>query len=91
MRAALPVVRRFRQSKDLNEVNQIAQTIGGIFAGGPSVEFGGRIGLRFTQPTPNPIPKDNRGRPLRDVPIQLGDYRIGLQHNDRVEANVSFF
>jgi hypothetical protein len=93
MRAALPVVRRFRQSKDLNQVNQIAQAIGNIFIppNGPSIEFGGRIGLRFTQPTPNPIPKDSRGRPLRDVPIQLGDYRIGLQHNDSVEANVSFY
>ena len=91
MRAALPVVRRFRQSKDLNEANQIAQAIGGIFAGGPSVEFGGRIGLRFTQPTPNPIPRDSSGRPLRDVPIQLGDYRIGLRHNDNIEANISFY
>lgn len=91
MRAALPVVRRFRQSKDLNEANSIAQALGGIFAGGPSVEFGGRIGLRFSQPTPNPIPRDSRGRPLRDVPIQLGDYRIGLRHNDSIEANISFY
>lgn len=94
MRAALPVVRRFRQSKDLNEAHQIAQTIGNIFVpetNGPPIEFGGRIGLRFTQPTPDPIPRDSRGRPLRDVPIQLGDYRIGLQHNDTIEAKVSFY
>lgn len=95
MRAALPVVRRFRQSRDLNEVNQIAATIGNIFvprdSNGPPIEFGGRIGLRFTQPRPNPVPADSRGRPLRDVPVQLGDYRIGLQHNDNVEASVSFY
>ncbi len=93
MRAALPVVRRFRQSKDLNQANQIAQAIGNIFIppNGPPIEFGGRIGLRFTQPTPNPLVKDSNGTTLRDVPIQLGDYRIGLKHNDNIEVNVGFY
>jgi hypothetical protein len=92
MRQALPLVRQFRQSKDLNEAQQIASTLGNIFTppGGPTIEFGGRIGLKFTQPKPNPVPKQN-GRPLTDHPIQLGDFRVGFEHNDRIEASVSFY
>ncbi len=88
MQQAITQVRRFRQSKDLGEAHQVAQAIGAVFSGGDGVgsgiDFGGRVGLNFYQPYPNPVVG-------RDHPVQIGDYRVGIQHGDSVYASTSFY
>jgi hypothetical protein len=88
MKQASAQVKKFRQSKDLGEAQQVAQAIGSVFAdgssAGPAVDFGGRVGLSFRQPTPNPVIG-------KDHPVQIGDYRIGIKHGDTIDASASFF
>lgn len=88
MQQAITHVRRFRQSKDLTEAHQVAQAIGAVFTGGDGatsgIDFGGRVGLNFYQPHPTPP----RGR---DHAVQIGDYRVGIQHGDSVDVSASFY
>ncbi len=85
---AMAHVRSFRQSKNLSEAHEVAQAIGAVFAtgesGAPAIDFGGRVGLSFEQPYPNPVVG-------RDHPVQIGDYRVGLKHGDRIDASASFY
>jgi hypothetical protein len=88
MKQASAQVKKFRQSKDLGEAQQVAQAIGSVFAdgssAGPAVDFGGRVGLNFHQPVPHPIVGT-------DHPVQIGDYRVGLKHGDDIDLSASFF
>jgi hypothetical protein len=86
MKQAIGHVKKFRQSKDLGEAQDVAKAIGAVFADGsaPGVEFGGRVGLNFHQPVPHPIVGT-------DHPVQIGDYRVGLKHGDDIDLSASFF
>jgi hypothetical protein len=86
MKQAIGHVKKFRQSKDLGEAQDVAKAIGAVFADGsaPGVEFGGRVGLSFHQPYPNPAIGKDHG-------IQIGDYRVGIKHGDDINMSASFF
>jgi hypothetical protein len=87
MSQAMTEVKILRHSKDIGEANDVARALGEVFSvssgSGPAVDFGGRVSLSFQQPVVNPPPTP-------DVPIQIGDYRIGIEHGDRVTASLSF-
>lgn len=88
MNQAIGHVRQFRQSKNLNEAHQVARALGAVFSeggnGGPDVDFGGRVGLNFHQPPPNPLVGT-------DTPVQIGDYRVGIKHGDDIDVSASFY
>lgn len=87
MNQAIGHVRQFRQSKNLDEAHQVARALGAVFtegSGGEGVEFGGRVGLSFHQPYPNPAVGT-------DHPVQIGDYRVGIKHGDDIDVSASFY
>jgi hypothetical protein len=89
MNQALEQVRRIRESKDLGQLQNVAQTLGNIFTegaeGGQNIEFGGRVGINFTQPYEDPP------TPSRDHAVLIGDNRLGIAYDDRITARTNFY